>query len=434
MNDFSIEHAGQKIVSAKTKEYFKEVASSYFNSNHRAAVVTLYSVVFSDMIDKLETLADIYSDTVAINILDNIRKFQADHPTSPEWEKNLIEEIKNRTSLIDNVDYARIISLRNDRHLCAHPVIDKEDRLHTPNKETVGSHIRNMLESFLLKPPILSKKILGTMLQDLADKRDILINQGSINRYVGAKYLENLTPSIEVVIFRDLWKIVFKLDDSNARANRKLNFKLLKILYERNLAAGIEKIKSDKKYFSNIHDSDVTKELLINFLAENEDLFSVFSEDVQLLLAKEAEIDPSSKTSAWFLSDNYLNHLAMIKAEIDTQFGGTFPFDASVDAYNILIRIGVAKGYTKEIADFIIWRYSICKSYNEADKVYTYVLKPNLDRIANDQFEELCENVNNNSQCWSRNRAEDDHAHLKSYINTRLGTNFPFNNYKNVFK
>ncbi|AWH86335.1 hypothetical protein HYN59_15005 [Flavobacterium album] len=433
MNDFSIEHAGQKIVSAKTKDYFKEVASSYFNNNHRAAVVTLYSVVISDMIDKLETLADIYSDAIAISILDNIRKFQADHPTSPEWEKTLVEEIKTRTSLIDNVDYARILSLRNDRHLCAHPVIDKEDRLHTPNKETVGAHIRNMLESFFLKPPILSKKILGAMLQDLADKKDILINQLSINKYVGAKYLENLTPSIEVIIFRDLWKIVFKLDDSNAKSNRKLNYKLLKILYERNLSAAIEKIKSEKKYFSNVHDSDTVKELLINFIAENEDLYSVFSEDVRLLLAQEAEKDPSAKTSAWFLSPNFLDHLATIKGKIDTQFDATFPYDASADAYNILIRIGVSKGYTKEITEFIIWRYITCRSYNEADKIFTYVLKPNLDRLDDDQFEGLCESVNGNSQCWSRNRAEDDHTYLKNYITTKLGSNFPFSNFRNVF-
>ena len=65
------------------------------------------------------------------------------------------------------MDYAHIQALKNDRHLCAHPVINKDDKLYTLNKESVVTHIRNMLESLFLKAPILSKKILSPLLIDI---------------------------------------------------------------------------------------------------------------------------------------------------------------------------------------------------------------------------------------------------------------------------
>jgi hypothetical protein len=231
MKDFSIEYASQKINSEKTKEYFKEVSSSYFNENYRAAIVTLYSVVINDILIKLEVLDEIYSDSVAKAILDETRTFQESNPTNADWERDIVEKVKNRTSLFDNVDYAHIQALRNDRHLCAHPVIDKDDKLYTPNKETVASHIRNMLESLFLKPAILSKKILSTILIDISTKKELLIDVESLEKYIKSKYLSNINPTIELSIFRDLWKFIFRLNDIQSIENRLINYRVLNLLF-----------------------------------------------------------------------------------------------------------------------------------------------------------------------------------------------------------
>ena len=116
MKDFSLEEARTKISSDKTKEYIGEVLSSYYNGNNRAAIVTLFSVVICDILDKLEVLDEIYQDTVAKDILDEIKAFQTSSPTNPDWEKDIIEKVKNRTDLIDNTDYTHIKSLQNHRH------------------------------------------------------------------------------------------------------------------------------------------------------------------------------------------------------------------------------------------------------------------------------------------------------------------------------
>lgn len=434
MEDYNIEYAIDKINSKKTKEYFKEVSSSYFNKNYRASIVTLYSVVINDILIKLEMLEEIYSDSIAKNILDEIRTFQQENPTSPEWEKNIIENVKNRTKLIDNVDYAHIISLRNDRHLCAHPVLDKDDKLHTPNRETVAAHIRNMLESLFLKPPILSKKILASILEDVADKKELLINEKDLETYVRSKYLNSLNPTVEVSIFRELWKFIYKLTNEKSEENRLINYRVLYLLYKRNTAECIKNFKSEKDYFSNISNAKSNLNFIIRFLSENEFLYPDFKEDVHLLIQKHIENNINAKTVAWFLSDSYNDHLDLIKELVKSEFDNTLPFDANGSAYQRLIKIGIIKGKTDNVIDFMIWRYGYSKNFNDADKIFSYVIKPNLNILNKEKMEELCIAANKNSQVHSRKRAEEDHNELKQFIIHKFNDEFTFGNYKHVFQ
>lgn len=430
MKKYSLENSIEQINSERTKNYFREVSSSYFNGNYRASVVTLYSVVINDILIKLEVLNEIYSDSIAKDILNEIRTFQQAHPNNPDWEKDIIEKVKTRTSLIDNVDYAHILALKNDRHLCAHPVVDKDDKLYTPNKETVASHIRNMLESLFLKPPILSKKILATILIDIANKKELLIDDESLEKYVKSKYLNNLNPTVEVTIFRDLWKFIYRLDNEDADENRLINYRVLYFLYKRNTALCIQKIKSEQEYFSNIRNNEHTINFLIRFLSENEFLYPEFREDVHLLIAKHIEKDISAKTVAWFLSESYLKHLEQVKQWIDDNF----PFDAKGFAYQRLIKIGYAKGYLKEVTEFIIWRYENAKNYNDGDKIFSYLVYPNLDKFTEEQITDLCEKANSNSQAYGRKRAQEDHKDLKKYIEMNINEAFEFSKFELVFE
>lgn len=433
MNDFSIEDSIEKITSQKTKEYFIEVSSSYYNKNYRAAIVTLYSVVINDILIKLEHLEEIYSDDTAISILQEIKSFQESHPTNPEWEKDVIEKVKNRTNLIDSVDYAHLIALRNHRHLCAHPVIDKEDKLFTPNKETVASHIRNMLESLFLKPAVLSKKILTTILLDIASKKDLLIDEESLERYVLSKYLHNSNLTTEIAIFRGLWKIVFKVETDESKKNRIINYRLLYFIYKRNTKSAKEKIKSEKDYFSNISDSSTTLLYLVRFLSENEFLYNEFKRAVHLQIEKLVKENTDAKTVAWFLEKDFETHLKNFKKLIKSNFEGYLSNDASSFAYQRIINIGLSKGYTKELTEFIIWRYSSAENFNDADKIFAYVISPNLKYFKDDQLLELCEKSNENGQVYGRKKAEEDHKYLKVFCVNRLGDDFDAKKYPNLF-
>jgi hypothetical protein len=145
MSEFSIEKEIDNIYNQKTKDYFKEVYSSYCSGNFRSAVVMLYSVVLCDLIYKLQELRDRYSDGSAKKILEEINDIKEKNDKSSDWETKLIEFIEKRTSFFEGADCENILHLQKHRHLSAHPVLDQIDLLFSPNKETVRSHVRNML-------------------------------------------------------------------------------------------------------------------------------------------------------------------------------------------------------------------------------------------------------------------------------------------------
>ena len=61
-----------KISSAKTREYFKEVESSYINGNYRSAVVMLYVVTIFDILSKLQDYCNTYPDDEKVkSVLDS---------------------------------------------------------------------------------------------------------------------------------------------------------------------------------------------------------------------------------------------------------------------------------------------------------------------------------------------------------------------------
>jgi hypothetical protein len=72
MQDFSLDKLSESIHYGKTKEYYREVLSSYNNGNYRSAVVMLWSVAVCDVVYKLQSLIDIYDDASAKKILGEI--------------------------------------------------------------------------------------------------------------------------------------------------------------------------------------------------------------------------------------------------------------------------------------------------------------------------------------------------------------------------
>ena len=177
---------------------------------------------------------------------------QTNSPTSPDWEKFLVDSIKSRTKLLEASDYQNIINLQKHRNLCAHPILDQNYVLYNPNKETAKAHKINILDGILTKPPILSKKIINEFVEDLASKKDILVDDDALRRYLYAKYLRNLIPEVENSLFRSLWKFVFKSVDVNCDDNRVINFRSLKLLFARRKSEYKELIRNEKAYYSSI--------------------------------------------------------------------------------------------------------------------------------------------------------------------------------------
>src|SRR5258707_7979660 len=104
MSDFSIETSAERIVDARTRRYFSEVYGSYSAGYYRSAVVMLWSVIVTDLLFKLDQLANAYNDNTAKLILDEIETSRRNNPKSPEWETELLDKVAARTDLLDSAE------------------------------------------------------------------------------------------------------------------------------------------------------------------------------------------------------------------------------------------------------------------------------------------------------------------------------------------
>lgn len=277
MTDFSIEMAVERITDHRTRQYFEEVHRSYVGGNYRSAVVMLWSVVVCDLLFKLDQLATAYADATARTLLDEIERLRAPNPRSPEWESQLLDKVKERTHLLHEADYENLQHLQKHRHLCAHPVLTEAEALFSPNKETTRAQIRNALEGLLTKPAIMTKKVFNALAEDLEALKDRLPDDRSLKRYLESKYFPHLVVPVENAIFRSLWSLVFKVTDNRCEANRAINYRTLRILYERRPQDINRLIENDKAYFGQVTVSGTPLDYLLAFLRDHPAVFTLLS-------------------------------------------------------------------------------------------------------------------------------------------------------------
>ena len=123
----------QKIPDNESREYLKEVISSYENKNYRSAIVMLYAAVMANIIDKLDYLDKNYKDKAAKDILKDIQDNKKNYV--PSKETKMIKKIEeNMPDFLSKQAFATIEGLKNWRNLCAHPNLDSNSlsRLQEP--------------------------------------------------------------------------------------------------------------------------------------------------------------------------------------------------------------------------------------------------------------------------------------------------------------
>lgn len=387
--DYSIENLSESIQNSKTKQYFQEVYQTYINKNYRSATVMLYSVLICDIVFKLRDLRDIYSDPKADKILNEIEDLQLANPTSPEWESKLIEFVKTRTNLLESSDIVAIESLQKFRHLSAHPILSNSDLLFSPNKETVQSLIRNILEGILTNPPFFSNKIFDTMLGDLIEVKDSIYEDESLEKYVVSRYLSRLKNNDFHKVFRSLWKIVYIATDELSLTHANLVYRVLGIFTSQRKILCLQLIKNEPNYYSNI-----TKEFkissLIHFLAKFPEFFSILDSSLQLLIKSQSKDGGELEFVSWFLSGSIKTHFS----NLEPSSIGNLPNDT----FDLMKIVSTDNGGLKDYLDFLIKYFYESGSFDQSSnrlRTITDCLKGNINLH---QAKRLLKYSNSNSQ------------------------------------
>jgi hypothetical protein len=253
--EFILEEQIENVVNKKTKEYLKEVVSSYNNGNYRAAVVVLYTLVLYDLMEKLVVLKEIYKDNNAEEILEDIKRQQINCPKRSTWEISLIENIEKKTKLISLVEKEELINLRAERNYAAHPIINIDEdierlELKQITKETAKYLIRKAFEIVFLRDAILAKKITDDFCNDLKEFYDRAKTDG-LESYLNTKYFKRMNQERKDILFRAMWKFSFVSNDDVYKEDRKANYWGLNFLYKENESHYQELLKKDENNYFN---------------------------------------------------------------------------------------------------------------------------------------------------------------------------------------
>jgi hypothetical protein len=434
MSLYSIEQNAERIYHPKTKEYFLEVLKSYVNGSYRSAVVMLYSVVMSDLIYKLKDLKELYDDETAISILENIEEEQKKNPSNPgSWEGVLIEEVKTRTLLLEPIDKISLDSLRMHRHLSAHPVLTQQDLLSTPNQETVRALIRNMLEGLLVKNPVMSKKVFETLLEDLGQHKNFFTEDSALQAYLESRYLKNTNEQIINVIFKDLWGITFNCQSDLCKLNREINYRTLKVLYNKFRTSLLIYIKENPIPFNKFREEDESILLKLTELFGNyPELYQYVESHNETKLKSNIERKWVFKVRAPFLRKDMKGHFDYLIKNIhwtepsfyEEKFSESYILDK--DEQRLLFIWATEYDCLEKYYELVIEQFVHSGNFDTAYYNFGDFIKPNLKQFNREQFLLLFGGINRNRQCHAHKYAKDNNTEIKVYADLILGADFDY--------
>ncbi|MDO8897999.1 MAG: hypothetical protein Q7V19_10145 [Bacteroidales bacterium] len=420
--DYSIQASIEKIQNNNTKEYFIEVYQTFVNENYRSSLVMLYSVLICDLIYKLRDLRDLYNDSKAKKILDEIEAIQNANPKSPDWETKLIEFISNRMTLLEPSDKVAIESLQKYRHLSAHPVLTNSDLLYSPNKDTVRSLIRNILTGVLINPPFFSNRIFDTFLNDLSDIKDKITDNYGLKKYLTSRYLNRLKDNDLKKLFRSLWKIVFISEDTLANENRSINHRALKIILAHNEPLCLELIENESNYYSNITKDKALNQIAL-LLSHYPSIFKKLENSLQQLLSDHISKDDNLKLVTWFLQGSLKKHWKYLK---------TADLECLKEEYiQFLKKLAVQNACVNDYIVFIIDYFGNSNSFDTTQTRYENALTTILEDITLEQLKKLLKVSNENSQIY--HRIGMPHK-LKRIVSDRFEGEIEESDYDKIFK
>ena len=413
MANFSIESLSERISNSNSKEYFKEVTRSYYNGCYRSSIVMLWTVVVCDMVFKLQTLSDYYSDDRARNTLKELKNGQEKNEKDTSWEKKLLEDMKTEFQLLENNEFLELEHLQKQRHLSAHPVLSNDHVLYSPSKETAHAAIRNALEFILIKPAVLTKQNLIHMLQDISNSQNIFTSEEDMKIFLEDRYLKRMTDITVKESFKLLWKFCFKIENENTEYNRSINIKVLNIIFKRSPNENCNLISSDNLYYSDILDNDETLKILCKFIIDNSELLDKLDETTQLKIKKVIKNDINLKIQAYFLEESFIIHLKNLKesglkdgSDNENGFfkdasGECFEFrNIKGESFETLLKQAKEQGMFQEYVKTAVDLFAQSTNYNRTDFTFEFLIAPIINEFDVETMTRLLDGSNENNQIF----------------------------------
>ena len=414
----------EDIYFPQTKEYFREIMSSYANGNYRSATVMLYSVAVCDIMLKLQELKDMYNDSVAISILNAVDQSRGNNSFSrSKWEKDLINRVYKETSLLDMEAFTHLNHLYDDRNFSAHPALNENYELVSPSRETTIANIKNVLNDILIKPPIFIKSIISFMTDDLQERKDtFLLDYDVLKTYLNNRYYSKMTDSMKIATFKALWKFCFRSpEDEACMRNRTINRGALEILSPHVYKAIIDSMDAEPQLY-DVADNDKCLINFIRFLSVCPNYYQHMQSHIKKGIDRVIKECPEYLAFAWFKFDSLQNHIDALKK--NKQFELTEKNEGWLRSYYS------AAGQKQLLLSFYISYYGSSPSFDSANKRYEF-LQPHLAELTSDQLVDLITATDANRQVYDRWKAPDANLEIVNAAKEKLGKDFDYSIFPN---
>lgn len=404
-----------KVHSPKTKELLSEVYNCYGAGSYRSALVTLWTVLISDLFFKLEELSEIYEDAKAGRLISEFERSWKDKPTKSEWEFELVKSLKKEYEFIPDTLFVQIQHLKDLRNICAHPTFKKDYELFHPNAELCKGTIRTFVEELFAHSPMFHSEISKKLLADIEENKNIFAKLETLEKYLEDKYLSKSTDYVLTKLFRTLWKLVFRTENEKCNENRKINYKALKILVKNKPVMLLRAIEKESNYYNEISSNSDLVLFFAAFLSEFPEFIGKVGE-ANLLLARD-----SAKNSEKLI----LKSAPLFKSEVDWEsvcleklMSGDVRFQGLIPEF-----LSNCSSHIRE--DFInkaITKYGASGSFSSADSSFP-IVEYALEHFTQEHVKKFIEEIRLNNQTYDRNRARYEHKYFVSFVRKKLMDN-----------
>lgn len=193
----------------ESRRLIGEAITAYRGGALRSALMSTWIAVAYDIIAKARELAGQgeagpkaftkeLDDAIAAK---DKRKLQA-------IESELLNKANSDLQLLAPHEYAALVRLQEDRHLCAHPAFVVEDELYQPSPELVRAHIVHALQHLLVHAPLQGKSAIARFDADLLSPA-FPVRGEEIGAFVRSKYLDRAKDVLVVNLIKAIVSMPF---------------------------------------------------------------------------------------------------------------------------------------------------------------------------------------------------------------------------------
>ncbi len=374
----------ESIYNPKTKLYFEEVISSYCNRNYRSAIVMLYSIVIYDITAKLKELDEIYNQEWAKKTIKEINKLRENNPKSSEWEKLLLERISQQHDFLSLSIVEAINHLKEIRNQCAHPAIDNNDELFSPNRYETDALISRMLDEVLTIPAMFTNKITDYITEQIAKISGYSEfnwkNRAQLSKTFN-KYFKRMNDKVYIKVFKDMWRLTFLVSNEDCEKNRFANTIFIDIMLSERHTLILDELKIEKDFFNKVsNDSKIIKFLCV-LIYRNNYLLTFFDDFTMSLIKSSKYTALDIQLYAWFAFDSIEEYIDNLVANTKLHSMSSiiidhYKNDQVFEQYKERYRKGLIDIYLKssdfEVADknFDNFIYPVCKDFSKDEVLY----------------------------------------------------------------